>query len=117
MTTVQASLQAFALAFAGMAALAFAMDRHHEQLAGEMEVPVKRRRGLRFAGALLLAAAAVPCIQVWSVSAGGVVWLGWLSMGAITAVALISMAPPWAARAACGLAAAGIAGLISLGVS
>ena len=59
MNALQASVLAFALAFAGMVALAFAMERHHEQLTGAMEISRARSRLLRCAGALLLAVAVI----------------------------------------------------------
>lgn len=97
MNPLQASILAFVLAFAGMAALAFAMDRHHEQLTGAREAPPARRRMLRCAGGLLLAAAVAPCVWVWGATVGAVAWLGWLSAGALGAVGLIAAAPRWAA--------------------
>lgn len=106
MNVLQASWLAFALSFAGMAALAFAMDRHHEQLTAAMEISAARARLLRAVGAGLLAAAVMPCVQTWGWSVGVVAWLGWLSVGALLVVALISIAARWAAVAACILAAA-----------
>lgn len=116
MSTLQAfglaPLIAFSLALAGMAALALAMDRHHEQLTGARDVPVRRRMVLRGAGALLLAASALPCLAAWGPTVGAVAWLGWLSAGALAAVALISAAPRWAARTAGLLAAGAVLGLV-----
>ncbi len=109
MNALQASMLAFALAFAGMVTLAFAMDRHHEQLTGAMEISRARSRLLRCAGALMLAVAIVPCLRAWGFSVGVVAWLGWLSIGALLAVALISAAARWAAAACCILAAAALA--------
>ena len=101
MNPVQASMLALAMAFAGMVALAFAMERHHEQLMGTFAVPPARRRLLRGAGALLLATAMLPCVWVWGATVGTVAWLGWLSAGALGAVAWIAVAPRGAAGAAC----------------
>ncbi|BDB69631.1 MULTISPECIES: DUF3325 domain-containing protein [Comamonas] len=109
MNALQASVLALALAFAGMVALAFAMERHHEQLTGAMEISRARSRLLRCAGALLLAVAVMPCLRAWGFSVGVVVWLGWLSIGALLAVALISAAARWAAAAGCIVAAAALA--------
>ena len=106
MNVLQASWLAFALSFAGMAALAFAMERHHEQLTAAMEISAARARLLRAVGAGLLAAAVMPCVQTWGWSVGVVAWLGWLSAGALLVVALISIAARGAAAAACILAAA-----------
>lgn len=98
-----ASLLALALSFAGMAALAFAMERHYEQLTGARTLPPGRSWQLRCLGAALLPAAALPCIVAWGASVGSVAWLGCLSAGALGSAAAISAAPRWAARAAWGL--------------
>ena len=104
MNALQASMLAFALAFAGMVTLAFAMERHHEQLTGAMEISRARSRLLRCAGLLLLAVAAMPCLQAWGFSVGFVAWLGWLSIGALLVVGLISAVARGAAAAGCILA-------------
>ncbi len=109
MNALQASVLAFALAFADMVVLAFAMERHYEQLTGAMEISRARSRLLRCAGALLLAVAVMPCLCAWGFSVGFVAWLGWLSIGALLAVALISAAARWAAAAGCIVAAAALA--------
>lgn len=104
MNSWQASAYALALAFAGMTALAFAMDRHHGQLTGEREVAKGRSRLLRLLGSLLLAAALLPSVGGWGATVGVVAWLGWISAGALVAVVWIAAAPRWAARAAAALA-------------
>ena len=96
-----AGLLSLALAFAGMAALAFAMERHYEQLTGTRGTPPARR--LRCVSAVLLLAAALPCVWAWGATVGSVAWLGLVSAGAVGCVAGISAAPRWAARAACAL--------------
>lgn len=65
MSTLHASLAALALAFAGMAALAFAMDRHYEQLTGARELPARCGPQLRGLGTALLALALVPVVSGW----------------------------------------------------
>jgi hypothetical protein len=107
MSTLHASLAALALAFAGMAALAFAMDRHYEQLTGARELPAGLGLRLRCLGVPLLALALIPALQAWGGSVGTVAWLGFVSAGALTAVALISANARWAVRLAwlAGLAA------------
>ena len=96
-----AGLLSLALAFAGMSALAFAMERHYEQLTGTRGTPPARR--LRCVGAALLLAAVLPCVWAWGATVGSVAWLGLMSAGAVGCVAAISAAPRWAARAACAL--------------
>ncbi len=100
MSTLHASLAALALAFAGMAALAFAMDRHYEQLTGARELPARRGPQLRGLGTALLALALVPVVSGWGGTVGTVAWLGFVSAGALMAVALISAHARWAARLA-----------------
>lgn len=108
MNTLHASLLALALSVAGMAALAFAMDRHYEQLTGRYEQPAAQRWLLRCLGTAALVAAIFPCVGAWGATVGAVAWLGWISVGALAAVALVSAVPRWA-----GLVA-GLAGLGAL---
>ncbi|MDR3002977.1 MAG: DUF3325 domain-containing protein [Acidovorax sp.] len=96
MNTLHASLLALALSFTGMAALAFAMDRHYEQLTGRYEIPLAQRWLLRCLGTVALVAAIFPCVAAWGTTVGAVAWLGWISVAALAVVALISAAPRWA---------------------
>jgi hypothetical protein len=92
MTLSLAFVCGLAGAYAGMAALSLAMDRHAEQVHGRS--PRAAWRGaLRLLGALLLALAAVPCVRAWGASVGVVVWLGLLSAGALLLVLLLPYAP------------------------
>lgn len=93
MSALYASLQALALSTAGMAALAFAIDRHHEQLTGADALPVTQRVVLRSLGALFLAAALLPCVRAWSASVGVVAMLGLWSLGALLVAGLMSLSP------------------------
>lgn len=106
-----ASLLALALSFAGMAALAFAMERHYEQLTGAREQSPALAWQLRCLGAALLPLAALPCVWTWDATVGTVAWLGFLSAGALCSAAALGAAPRWAARAALG---SGLAGVIAL---
>ena len=90
MNTLVASLLALALAFAGMAALSSAMDRHYEQLTRRRETPRLLRVGLRALGSLLIALALAPCLIAWGGSVGVVVWLGFLSAGALCVALLLA---------------------------
>ena len=112
MTTVWASLLGFALAYAGMACLSFAMDRHHEQLTRGREVPARRRIVLRAMGAVLLAASVVPCVMAWGPTVGPVAWLGFLSAGALPVALLLPYRPRAVAWGAGAAAVAGSAGLV-----
>lgn len=100
MNTLQASFLALVLSFTGMAALAFAMDRHYEQLTGRYEQSAAQRWLLRCLGAAALVAAIFPCVAAWGTTVGAVAWLGWISVAALVAVVLISAAPRWAALVA-----------------
>jgi hypothetical protein len=93
MSTLIASLLALALAFAGMVALSFAMDRHFEQLTRRRETPRPLRALLRVLGSLLIAAALAPCLLAWGASVGTVVWLCLLSAGALGVTVLLSCLP------------------------
>lgn len=96
-----AVLLALCLCYAGMAGLCLGMDRHYQQVWRRRPRPLTRR-GLRGAGWLLLALALLPCLRVWGAGVGVVVWLGFLSAGAIALVWLL----PYRPRAATALAAA-----------
>lgn len=111
MTTVQASLLALALAYAGMAGLSFAMDRHYEQLTRLRETPVRHGVMLRVAGIALLMAAIVPCVAAWGAAVGSVAWLGFLSAGALPVALLLPYRPRGVAGLAAIAALAGCAGL------
>lgn len=111
MTTAYASLIALALALAGMASLSFAMDRHHEQLTNQRDVPVRVRWLLRVAGAALLAAAIAPCVAAWGASVGIVAWLGFLSAGALLVALLLAYRPRGLAGLALCAAVAGLGGI------
>jgi hypothetical protein len=100
MSAWHASLLSLALAFAGMAALAFAMERHYAQLTGAHELPSARARQLRCLALPLLTAALFPCVWAWGATVGSVAWLGFLSAGALGCAAMISATPRWAARTA-----------------
>lgn len=101
-----------ALCFAGMVALAFAMERHHTQLTGAYEVPAYRGNGFRVADSLLLMMAVVPCVRTWGGSVGSVAWLVWVSAGALASVLVISLAPRWASRLAGVLGSVALADLL-----
>lgn len=114
MTTWFASLLGLALAYAGMAGLGFAMDRHHEQLTQLRETPARRRVLLRIGGAALLVVAAVPCVIAWGATVGPVAWLGFLSAGALPVALML----PYRPRGAAWLAgAAAVAGGVALAVA
>jgi hypothetical protein len=111
-----ASVLALALAYAGMALLCLAMDRHHQQVWGREPSP-GQRLGLRGAGALLLALALVPCVAAWSASVGGVLWLGFLSAAVLPLVFMLPYAPratAWSALLLAPLSLLALAGLAAL---
>ena len=83
---------AFLLAYAGFAALALAMDRHHRQVFGRAP-----RRGirivLRIAGAAGLCGALAACVAASGGSIGTVEWFGVLSASALAFVLLFAFRP------------------------
>ncbi len=84
------------LAGIGFGALAFATDRHGEQLLGRMPAPQWRLLA-RVLGWVMLAVALALGIVAWGSGVGITVWLGWLTIaGASIAFAL----PRWQARKA-----------------
>lgn len=100
MSPLHASLLGLALAYAGMAGLCCAMDRHYHQLTQRHTLPRAQRWLLRLAGSVLLAAAAWPCGLAFGASVGAVVWLGLLSTGALLLALVLPAAPRLAAYAA-----------------
>lgn len=108
--TAFASLVALALACAGMAFLCLAMERHHQQVWGR-EPSRGQRLGLRGGGALLLSLALLPCVAAWSATVGVVLWLGFLSAGALPLVFALPYAPRATAWSALLLAPLALAGL------
>lgn len=95
MATWLASLLALGFCYAGMAGLCLGMDRHYKQV-WQREPRALARRGLRGAGWLLLALALLPCLRVWGASVGVVIWLGFLTAGAVLVVWLLPYRPRWA---------------------
>lgn len=95
---------ALALAYAGLAALCLAMDRHHAQLL-QREPTALSRRLLRLAGWPLLLLAAWPCVALWGASIGAVVWAGMLSVAGLLLVLLQGCRPRIAAWTAFALLA------------
>lgn len=106
-----AALMALSLCYAGMAGLCLAMDRHHGQVWGR-DAPPAARWGLRAVGTLLLALALCPCLVAWGATVGVVVWLGFLSAGALLLVGLLPYVPRLATVVAALAALAGLATLL-----
>ena len=85
------ALAPFILAFAGFAALALAMQRHHRALFGR--APGRgTASALRLAGAGGLAAALWACAESWGWAIGSVAWVGVLSAAALAVVLLLALA-------------------------
>ena len=93
-----APLAALTLSFSGMAGLALAMDRHHEQVTGRAEVPRTQRRVLRWVGSLLLALSLAACIGAWGATVGVTAWCGLLTAGGLLVGVLLTYAPRLAVR-------------------
>ena len=114
MSSTLASFAAFALCFAGMAALSLAMDRHFEQVTGASEPRRNQRWALRGLGAVLLALSVWPCIAAWGVGVGLTAWCGWLTAGAMAVAWTMPYIPRWTAGAA---AFSGVGALLALALS
>lgn len=85
-------LLACMLAYAGFAALALAMDRHHQQ--AWHGLPSARRRALlRLAGTVGLVASLVICIARSGTGAGIVLWSGLTTLVALTVALLLTYRP------------------------
>jgi hypothetical protein len=104
-------LTVIALTYAGMAALALAIDRHHRQVFGE-DAAQRTRNLMRVAGGSLLVLAIPPCVHLWGAGAGTVAWVGMLTIGALLSVGML---PYWPRRLAPSAAGAAALGLIGLG--
>jgi hypothetical protein len=110
MNYVTIVLTAVALTYAGMAALALAIDRHHRQAFGADAAPTARN-ALRGAGSLLLALAVTPCVHLWGPGAGVVAWTGMLTTGALLSTLLLPYWPRKLVPSATGAAALGLIGI------
>jgi hypothetical protein len=88
-------LSAFCLAYAAIACLCLAVDRHHREVLGGIPARTKRI-GLRTAGVilLLLSYAAAVSVRGWGI--GTVNWGGTLSVSAIAFTLLLPFQPVWA---------------------
>lgn len=87
----------FAMSFAACLALSLGMERHSRQVAGSA-VSSTRRRSLRCAGGLLLAATLALALSRHSASIAITLCLGWLSMAAFLLIALYTWKPHWLAQ-------------------
>jgi len=86
------ALASLLLSFAAFAALAMTMDKHHRDLFGAP--PGKGRRQLfTMAGWLLLAASALPLIQLQGAVIGMLFWLGLLTASALGVAMVLSYRP------------------------
>lgn len=108
------SLVAFALTYAGMTGLSFAMPRHYKQITGQYTLATSQRYFFKILGWLLLILALVPCMQAWGLAIGTVIWLGFLTAGGLLIVLLLPYFPRLAVLAA---AFAGIIGVLMLFIS
>ena len=102
------ALIVFGLAYAAMALLALAMERHQEQFVGRALAP-QQVRLLRAGGWLLLALALWPALAAWGTQVGIAGWLGVLSFAALAIGLQLSYAPrsgAWSVPAALVLACA-----------
>lgn len=93
MTPLASVLLPFLLCYAGMAGLCLAMPRHQRQVWPSLVLSPLYRQILRALAAGMLALALLPCIRAWGTSVGVVLWLGYLSAGALCLVLLLAYRP------------------------
>lgn len=86
------ALSALLACFAGFAALAFAMDKHHRDMTGAL--PKGRALGpYKAAGWIAIALAALPLIQRFGAGVGLTFWLGVLTLAALCAALALTYRP------------------------
>jgi hypothetical protein len=93
---------AFALSYAGFAALSLAMNRHARDVL-QRELPSTQRLALRIAGCGSLAMSLYLMITHTGWPVGVVEWFGMLTAGAVSFALLLSYLPRIAAALALGL--------------
>ncbi len=90
------SLFAWVLSVAGMACLALSMPRHYSEVFSSTIKP-SIMMSLRALGWALLAGALAPCVAVWGLSIGIVVWVS-LQVPAVLVAVLLLATQPWQRR-------------------
>ncbi|WP_298924483.1 DUF3325 family protein [uncultured Ramlibacter sp.] len=86
-------LFAWLAAACGFAALALAMDRHHEDAFGRGRTPGAARRWLRAGGSAGLLVSLLASLAVQGPTQGWVLWLGVLTAAALAVVLALSYGP------------------------
>ena len=87
-------LVAYALALAGFAALSMSMTRHQRVALGALLSPA-RRRALRAAGFVLLAASGSWCVLRFGVGLGLVAWATLIAFAALAVILVLTFRPRW----------------------
>lgn len=98
---------ALALGYPGFALLAAAMERHGDDMLGRA-LDRGQRHAVQAGGSVLLAVALAVCVGAWGATVGTAVWLGVLSICALSLGALLTYAPRLAVRLAWVLAPCGV---------
>jgi hypothetical protein len=93
---------AFALGYAGVALLAFAMTPHHRAVFGRVAGP-RRVFRFRIAGSALLVAAFTACVLALGIQVGLIGWIAMLSVSGFFLTQLLAFAPRCALLPAVGL--------------
>lgn len=91
-----APLMALLLSLAGFVALALAMERHHRQV-WQRAPSRKQCLLLRCAGVIGLGAALAACVAHAGWATGTVIWLGLMTVAALTVALVLSYRPRWLA--------------------
>lgn len=108
---------AFSSCLAAFAALALAIDRHHEDAHGRGTSPGPRRRWLRAGGTAGLVLSLIASLGASGAVQGWVLWFGVLTASALAVVPVLSYAPRWAMRTAAMAALVAAASVLWAGVS
>lgn len=90
-------LSSLCIAYAGLLALALAMDRHHEQVFARRP-SAGTGRLLRWAGWMTLGLSLPPAVMTWGWAIGLPAWLGLLTLATAALVLLLPHAPRAALR-------------------
>lgn len=86
-------LLAFMFALVGMASIALAMPRHWEQVTGQRVEKVEPSGLLRLSGGALLVASAWLSVADQGASFGALLWVLWITLGAVIVALVLAWWP------------------------
>ena len=106
-----ATLTSFLFAYAGMASLSLAIDRHYEQLTRQRDVPADRRRLARLAGWVLLLLSMGLAVHAWTIGAGLAFWCALLMLASLAVACGMTYLPRLTAVSGFGAIPLGLLGM------